>query len=137
MVKITAGKLFTSGNVALGEDVYQHVKNNVIKKQNEEQAVYERKLAKYNKNLNAYKKVVAKNLTDEQLKNPDLEALLRAIKYDADGAMPKNKPQLLAMYKKLKGRGIKPAPVPPSGQVVALEINEQSIDGKETVGADM
>ena len=92
--------------------------------------LFETKIAKHNKVLKEYNEVLAKKQPVETLSNKDLEKLLRALKRDTDGAMPKKKEALLTLYKKLEPRGVKPAPVPPS----ELEMNQQmfSIE-KETL----
>ena len=135
--KITAGKLFTSGNVAFGKNIYEHVRKKTMEKRKEMQELYDRKLAKYEKNLLEYNMVIQKNIPADKLGTTDLKALLRAIKEDSDGAMPSRKADLLAMYNKLKGRGLKPKPNPPKFEEFALELNEEVVDGKVTQTAEL
>ena len=103
---------------------------------------YERKLAKYNKDMKEYNEVIAMHKPVEDLSNKNLEKLIRPFKVKSDGKMPKAKPALIALYKNILHRGLKQAPLKPTdAQLTATsietQIDEEEFDGEITKTAEM
>jgi hypothetical protein len=104
--RVTASSLIQGGSYVIGKEVFEVVKDRTEMKRLEIQQKKDKEKSIYDKQVQDANKVIEKNKTKpvEQWSKNDLKILIKPDKLKEDGAMPKNKTELVQLYHKCAGR---------------------------------
>ena len=135
--RLTLAGVFLAGSVKLGQCVFNRVQEAKEQKKKEENEKILKAKKAYDDNKKKADAILALKLPIEDLKNPQIEIILKSLKQShADDAIPSKKSDMIAKYHEWKNR---PDPVFLVDDSVAVDdnaiiesINAAAVDFKST-----